>query len=1020
MGWVQLNGSSPQEQREHYADAELAADTKDAAGVLEAKATWMEKARCWLKRKKQLDDTAEAKRPKKFRKKSYMWLLSLNTTLVNVIGRSIEAYCHDEDGDGPSGVSPPAAMWPYLAISADQGPDGLCASFFLAYHCKANIEFFWDPSHGYQRDIMLATGMVGLSAFMHLMVITYNLGHGPWDSHARYAQLCESTTSYLQHHAHQCPLFHFYKMQIAKEFGLLEFSGQALADADIIQAMKDHWSMKQKGAKVHLCRFGDFTTKAAEFDGHHTFTLLRCLHLGLTEGMFSKAVLDILLKPVKLDAPSETAEKTPVARSNDAHQKLRHLCNNNIAVAAVMLSDYRTGFRTKVLYKLADPVCRWYKHQSSNIRSTAEAASWLAQQVKGDIWIPLQATWKQLLDQQLLEQLGLDITFFPGVHQLDEGHPVVGENEEIADLAGRYIISLVALRDRRLQFYTEGWQGKQTMLFSGDPAVQSQAVRDLQEQHLAFKALKLRTDSVSRNMVRRSIFQLAPMQQLVSLCAESGWAPSEQLAQHCKNRVSSVLQSKCAEDIINKGRSLERPAPNQSQLPARRVWKNLIDEGVVDKLYRYKEPQWRDVAMPRGEAGRLPEAVFKQSFNDPPKKIKAIVGKSSKPPWFSAGPTTMHLAYADLHVMTELHSTGKWESLATFYFSTLAAGRDIALRHRGSGQWYFGLPVSCPIAGRGWPADVAMEGGRVTHLRPCLESRPQWLVISDPDAWEALTYCWQSPLQQKLALTKAGHPVSSELGICALARSQPTKLISEGASQAFWDIPKAALVWFGKYYGLEVSTSNSLMQLLKALVLHILPKTTDARLAGILSLRLRNFDIHDDILASDECSDLIHDKDRQVYEKARQDMDAHEVERSTYLNELVALKRAKGKKAKAPTIKSANGRPFPSSFPGGSLTSEEACLYIPEGTRIYRDDVNGRWQCTHSLYGRRLTRSFAYMLHGFEHACKLCIQTCWLEVCQFHGIEPDTCPVQNLFAPGGETGSKPKGSQPSSSASRDG
>jgi hypothetical protein len=131
-----------------------------------------------------------------------------------------------------------------------------------------------------------------------------------------------------------------------------------------------------------------------------------------------------------------------------------------------------------------------------------------------------------------------------------------------------------------------------------------------------------------------------------------------------------------------------------------------------------------------------------------------------------------------------------------------------------------------------------------------------------------------------------------------------------------------------------------------------------------------------------------------VYEKARQDMGAHEVERSTCLNELVALKRAKAKKAKAPTIKSASGRPFPSSFPGGSLTSEEVCLYIPEGTRIYRDAVNGRWQCTHSLYGRRLTRSFAFMLHGFEHACKLCVQTRWLEVCLFHGIEPDTCPMQ--------------------------
>ena len=168
----------------------------------------------------------------------------------------------------------------------------------------------------------------------------------------------------------------------------------------------------------------------------------------------------------------------------------------------------------------------------------------------------------------------------------------------------------------------------------------------------------------------------------------------------------------------------------------------------------------------------------------------------------------MHLAYADLHVMTELHSTGKWESFATLYFSTLAAGMDIALRHRGSGQWYFGLPVSCPR-----PADVAMEGGRVTHLRPCLESRPQWLgfltqmlgrlppIVGSPLCSRSL------PLQRPAILSAVS------LGSVSWPGSSCAKIISEAASQAFWDIPKAALVWFVRYYGLEVSSSNQFKQL---------------------------------------------------------------------------------------------------------------------------------------------------------------------------------------------------------------
>eukprot|EP00975_Prorocentrum_lima_P057623 12082953-Prorocentrum_lima.AAC.1 len=55
--------------------------------------------------------------------------------------------------------------------------------------------------------------------------------------------------------------------RLPRSLGCWRDNGQALSDADIIQAMQGHWSMKQQGAKVHLCRWGDWTSKASEFDG---------------------------------------------------------------------------------------------------------------------------------------------------------------------------------------------------------------------------------------------------------------------------------------------------------------------------------------------------------------------------------------------------------------------------------------------------------------------------------------------------------------------------------------------------------------------------------------------------------------------------------------------------------------------------------------------------------------------------------------------------------------------------------
>eukprot|EP00972_Heterocapsa_arctica_P038431 5660360-Heterocapsa_arctica.AAC.1 len=82
------------------------------------------------------------------------------------------------------------------------------------------------------------------------------------------------------------------------------------------------------------------------------------------------------------------------------------------------------------------------------------------------------------------------------------------------------------------------------------------------------------------------------------------------------------------------------------------------------------------------------------------------------------------------------------------------------------------------------------------------------------------------------------------------------------------------------------------MELLRGLVMHVLPNTNDTKLAEILSQRLKSFNLHEDVLATEECSDLVHEKDRAVFDKTRGDMAAIEVERESFLSDWVALKRS--------------------------------------------------------------------------------------------------------------------------------
>lgn len=67
----------------------------------------------------------------------------------------------------------PPESWPYLGICPDQGPDGLCATKFMAYRNSIICEPFFDISHGVWNDQMRATSAVGLQSSVHLMVITH-------------------------------------------------------------------------------------------------------------------------------------------------------------------------------------------------------------------------------------------------------------------------------------------------------------------------------------------------------------------------------------------------------------------------------------------------------------------------------------------------------------------------------------------------------------------------------------------------------------------------------------------------------------------------------------------------------------------------------------------------------------------------------------------------------------------------------------------------------------------------------
>lgn len=102
------------------------ADPSDLQAI---RASWKRSAESWVSQKAEAgEETTErpAKR-RKYRKKSYEWLLSVENMLQLSTGCGFQRYIFSEE----ELAARPFEM-PLLRVAADQGPDGVCAIGYLS------------------------------------------------------------------------------------------------------------------------------------------------------------------------------------------------------------------------------------------------------------------------------------------------------------------------------------------------------------------------------------------------------------------------------------------------------------------------------------------------------------------------------------------------------------------------------------------------------------------------------------------------------------------------------------------------------------------------------------------------------------------------------------------------------------------------------------------------------------------------------------------------------------------------
>lgn len=988
--------------KSYLGDIALAEETMDPSGmqaeVKKERSAWAQTASRWLGRKRGLGGQGGGKAPpKKKRKKAYQWGVAVNDLLLSMTGTSLQHFVAPLQPDDKQPEDDSVYNWPFLGISADQGPDGFSCSWFLR-HQNVNADFWWDPSHQTWRDQESACRALGLKSFAYIVCAVLNMGHSPFDTKARWAQLCEATQEYLDTVAPVCPLLEHFQPLILEDWGIV---GQDIRRADFINMLREDWSTHFVGATVKMCRFANWVDAAKQHDRSFHWTLLRVLYLGLQTDAFSAEKLEKAIANVEL--PKASDERTPVSRGNDCLKSFREANKNLLQLACQVLSDPMTQSLCRILSSIVAPVREAYGLLATKLRSTSAMRTWSLELARGAWWAPLASTLRLLSDASVLEHIKLDINVTALDMQLADDHPRVATNDHICSVACRYALALVGARCCRLSFLWAGWTGLQALLISDEAGEVTATAQLLLDQEAALRAASLRTEAFWKKLTQRSPLRHAPVQQLLRMLRASGNMVDARLQRVVAQRLSGIGQSKCAEDAFNMGRRLEQSASNKSALPAWRVWQRLVDGGLSNKLYKYEEPPWQDVPLPDGHDTKWPETMFDIRFRDAPSWMRRIIGMTDRTEWFKTSPLGSGILQADLQLMVAAWREDRWADIARgCAWSMLARGRDLLVQRPGGGRCFFCLCDVQGVAALGWPAIVEMQGGDPSVACFDLQAAPEWLLITD-HSWRATTCSWLSPLSQALSGIVSPRDVKAAPQLRAHFPRPPSTLMKEACRQAFWDFGVGAMKWICTQSGVDMPPRPTLFSLLQAALMCHLPELSQDEMVDILRKRLAYNDATLDLgLVDSGFADLIEEQDRKDFtsevahcQSLRNEIDQFKEEWAAKVRSMRSGNASKRKASCFKTSGTQHAMKLGAFDVQKQFSLEDAQEMCPWPAKVYEDPHNGRWQGHWKGIG---SASRSFHLYGHGEALRQILAWAWKHALMREGFPLSACPIAGIFS----------------------
>lgn len=762
-----------------------------------------------------------------------------------------------------------------LVLFQDEGPVGFALKWYLEYQAHLRLLVFRDPLHREWNDAGLAIKAVGAWWAVALSTIIFNLAYGPWESEAWFQKAKEGAEAYFAKIRPSDILFNELYGPICSDRGE-DPRGTLVHKQSLLKELSKSRLFFSRGEKVALRRW--FSWHKAVAENLQTWHLRLCtlMALGIEIGAYKKKVdlpyfRPLTFKPEKPQesdqvakdvveaaaagsaassssaAPPPVEDKGGVKKPDAVVQKLRAKCRNTLFLAVEALARPGFYFLVKRLFLLSRPFYNAHADTAKTLRGPAAAKSWYLAQAQGQWREALNSCLLLLEDSNTLEDVGLEVTFDPGLAKNTKVEdPLVVTQDAIAQDCWNLVLNLLAKRVASMSWHTEYYPGRFALLLSPLPQEVTGFLKTLASDYEAFQKLS-ETKKPSRfvqALQAGSPFNTAWVRELAFLlCDPKAGVDKETAVCWAKAAVGQVFSTfggtKVVEDNFHQLRLKEsKPGVQKRKLPLNKQLQTAQTAGTLT------EHGWAELEL----SGEGTDATWDNDWCYPAKHVPSLDTsplEAAAAKWPSYTPQSSLGLVGLLHLLRTENAKGplNQDRLATVWKGSLLPAGTVFQEGKSKDFWVSLGTIGTGLV-RAWKLEQRKTGNKTfLFLKPAtagLDEVLRWVHVFDWDNFSVTpTEAW-SPFHSFLATKGKGFAEVGGMALCPTGNSLP--LLHHACLKAFWKLPKTTLEKVRRAQGAKVAAGTTLVALLKGIIQAAMPALSLQRIAEILSQRLLHMD----------------------------------------------------------------------------------------------------------------------------------------------------------------------------------